>query len=129
MPATQACSCYAGTGAAKTKTVGSKGTRRKPKVHRQTFPSFFQLTQIRRRMLRPIVANVSCSSLSASVTCEHTNTALSSTCLQLIGGSRKLGEPGSKNPGTLVMRTSILWLQSFLPLRYLALSHNHEHNN
>jgi hypothetical protein len=28
-----------------------------------------------------------------------------------------------------VMRTSILWLQSFLPLRYLALSHDHEHNN
>jgi hypothetical protein len=28
-----------------------------------------------------------------------------------------------------VMRTSILRLQSFLPLRYLALSHDHEHNN
>jgi hypothetical protein len=28
-----------------------------------------------------------------------------------------------------VMRTSILWLQSFPPLRYLALSHDHEHNN
>jgi hypothetical protein len=27
------------------------------------------------------------------------------------------------------MRTSILRLQSFLPLRYLALSHNHKHNN
>jgi hypothetical protein len=29
----------------------------------------------------------------------------------------------------LVMRTSILQLQSFLPLRYLTLSHDHEHNN
>jgi hypothetical protein len=28
-----------------------------------------------------------------------------------------------------VMRTSILRLHSFLPLRYLALSHDHEHNN
>jgi hypothetical protein len=28
-----------------------------------------------------------------------------------------------------MMRTSILWLQSFLPLRYLVLSHDHEHNN
>jgi hypothetical protein len=28
-----------------------------------------------------------------------------------------------------VMRTSILQLQSFLLLRYLALSHDHEHNN
>jgi hypothetical protein len=28
-----------------------------------------------------------------------------------------------------VMRTSILCLQSFLPLRYLVLSHDHEHNN
>jgi hypothetical protein len=28
-----------------------------------------------------------------------------------------------------VMRTSILWLQSFLSLRYLALSHDHEYNN
>jgi hypothetical protein len=28
-----------------------------------------------------------------------------------------------------MMRTSILRLQSFLPLRYLALSHDHEHNN
>jgi hypothetical protein len=28
-----------------------------------------------------------------------------------------------------VMRTSILQLQSFLPLRYLALSRDHEHNN
>jgi hypothetical protein len=28
-----------------------------------------------------------------------------------------------------MMRTSILLLQSFLPLRYLALSHDHEHNN
>jgi hypothetical protein len=28
-----------------------------------------------------------------------------------------------------MMSTSILWLQSFLPLRYLTLSHNHEHNN
>jgi hypothetical protein len=29
----------------------------------------------------------------------------------------------------LLMRTSILWLQLFLPLRYLALSLDHEHNN
>jgi hypothetical protein len=28
-----------------------------------------------------------------------------------------------------VMRTSILRLQSFFPLRYLALSHDHKHNN
>jgi hypothetical protein len=28
-----------------------------------------------------------------------------------------------------LMRASILRLQSFLPLRYLVLSHNHEHNN
>jgi hypothetical protein len=28
-----------------------------------------------------------------------------------------------------MMRTSLLWLQSFLLLRYLALSHDHEHNN
>jgi hypothetical protein len=28
-----------------------------------------------------------------------------------------------------MMRTSILQLQSFLPLRYLTLSHDHEHNN
>jgi hypothetical protein len=28
-----------------------------------------------------------------------------------------------------MMRTSILRLQSFLLLRYLALSHDHEHNN
>jgi hypothetical protein len=28
-----------------------------------------------------------------------------------------------------LMRTSILRLQSFLSLRYLALSHDHEHNN
>jgi hypothetical protein len=28
-----------------------------------------------------------------------------------------------------LMRTSILQLQSFLPLRYLALSHDHEHDN
>jgi hypothetical protein len=31
--------------------------------------------------------------------------------------------------GGRMMRTSILQLQSFLPLRYLALSHDHEHNN
>jgi hypothetical protein len=31
--------------------------------------------------------------------------------------------------GNIMMRTSILWLQSFLPLRYLALTHDHEHNN
>jgi hypothetical protein len=34
---------------------------------------------------------------------------------------------GNRHHG--LMRTSILWLQSFLPLRYLALSHDHEHNN
>jgi hypothetical protein len=28
-----------------------------------------------------------------------------------------------------MMRTSIHQLQSFLPLRYLTLSHDHEHNN
>jgi hypothetical protein len=28
-----------------------------------------------------------------------------------------------------MMRTSILRLQSFLSLRYLALSHDHKHNN
>ena len=28
-----------------------------------------------------------------------------------------------------MMRTSILRIQSFLPLRYLVLSHDHEHNN
>jgi hypothetical protein len=28
-----------------------------------------------------------------------------------------------------MMRTSILRLQLFFPLRYLALSHDHEHNN
>jgi hypothetical protein len=32
-------------------------------------------------------------------------------------------------PNHILMRTSILRLQSFLPLRYLALSHDHEHNN
>jgi hypothetical protein len=31
--------------------------------------------------------------------------------------------------GGRMMRTSILRLQSFLLLRYLALSHDHEHNN
>jgi hypothetical protein len=34
----------------------------------------------------------------------------------------------SKSPRRL-MRTSILQLQSFLPLTYVALSHDHEHNN
>jgi hypothetical protein len=28
-----------------------------------------------------------------------------------------------------VMKTSILWIQSFFLLRYLTLSHHHEHNN
>jgi hypothetical protein len=32
-------------------------------------------------------------------------------------------------PRDMLMRTSILRLQSFLPLTYLALSHDHEHNN
>jgi hypothetical protein len=35
----------------------------------------------------------------------------------------------NQNIALKVMRTSILQLQSFLPLRYLALSHDHEHNN
>jgi hypothetical protein len=46
-----------------------------------------------------------------------------------------LGEEDEKPSRTTLiqegrmMRTSILWLQSFLPLKYLALSHDHEHNN
>jgi hypothetical protein len=35
---------------------------------------------------------------------------------------------GRKSP-QLLMRTSILHLQLFLPLRYLTLLHDHEHNN
>jgi hypothetical protein len=53
-------------------------------------------------MFQPTKANVSCSSLSASVTCEHANAALSYICLQSIGGSKKLGEPGRSNPGAPV---------------------------
>jgi hypothetical protein len=29
----------------------------------------------------------------------------------------------------VLIRTSILWLQSFLSLRYLVLSYDHKHNN
>jgi hypothetical protein len=35
----------------------------------------------------------------------------------------------SMQEGGGMMRTSILHLHSFLPLRYLALSHDHKHNN
>jgi hypothetical protein len=51
------------------------------------------------------------------------------------GGRRKLsgGDPchagREKKIVEGVMRTSILQLQSFLLLRYLSLSHDHEHNN
>jgi hypothetical protein len=44
----------------------------------------FQLTE----------SKVSCNSLSEFVTCEHANSALSSTCLQLIGGGGRPGHPG-----------------------------------
>jgi hypothetical protein len=47
----------------------------------QTFPSFSQTNLNRRRMFWPTEANVSCSSFSASVTCEHASTVLSSTYL------------------------------------------------
>jgi hypothetical protein len=79
---------------------GSKGTQRKPEAHNQTFLSFLKLTQIRCRMSRPTEANVSCSSLSASVTCEHANTTLSSTYLQSIGRGGKPREPGSSDSDT-----------------------------
>jgi hypothetical protein len=43
------------------------------------------------------------------------------------GTASSLTTPPTSSP--IVMRTSILWLQSFLLLRYLALSYDHEHNN
>jgi hypothetical protein len=66
----------------------------------QTFLSFFKLTQIERRMSRPIEANVSCNSLSASVTCEHVNVVLSFTCLQSIGEGKKPGATSRSSPDT-----------------------------
>jgi hypothetical protein len=50
----------------------------------------FQLTE----------ANVSCNSLSTSMTYEHMSIVLSSTYIQLIGGGRKVGEPDRRNPNT-----------------------------
>jgi hypothetical protein len=96
----QARLCYLGAGAVETKKGGSKGIRRKPMAHRQTFPSFFKLTRIRCRISQPTEANVSCSILAASVTNEHTNAAFCSTCHQSIGGSGEPGELGRSNPGT-----------------------------
>jgi hypothetical protein len=48
-----------------------------------------------------------------------------------IGGRKIMDDDGisTYTPEEFMMRTSILRLQTFLPLRYLALSHDHEHNN
>jgi hypothetical protein len=70
-------------------------------VHKPTFPSlFFKLTQIGCRMFWSTEANVSRSNLSVMATYEHANFALSSTCLQSIGGGRQQGETGRSSPAT-----------------------------
>jgi hypothetical protein len=86
--------------AAEAKIGGSKGTRRKPDAHRQTFLSFFKLSQIGRRMSQPTEGNVSCHNLSALATYEHVNAALSSTCHLSIGGGEKPREPDRSNLDT-----------------------------
>jgi hypothetical protein len=45
------------------------------------------------------------------------------------GGSTHRSGADSGMSAPAMMRTSILRLQSFLLLRYLAQSHDHEHNN
>jgi hypothetical protein len=47
----------------------------------QVFLTFSKLTQIGRRMFRPIEASISCNNLSAVMTYEHVNSALSSSRL------------------------------------------------
>jgi hypothetical protein len=49
-------------------------------------------------MFRSTEANISCSNLSIAVTCEHTDSASSPTCLQSIGTCRKPGEPSRSSP-------------------------------
>jgi hypothetical protein len=49
---------------------------------------------------------VSCNNLSATVNCENTDSASSSSCLQLIGGGEERREPGKYSldtPGLMVL--------------------------
>jgi hypothetical protein len=57
----------------------------------QTFLSFCKLTRIGRRMSWLTEANISCNNLFVTATCEHANSALSSTRIQSIGRGEKLG--------------------------------------
>jgi hypothetical protein len=100
LPTMEAHLRYPGIGIVETKEGGSKGTRRKPDVHKQTFLSLIKLTRIRCWMFRQIEANVSCCSLLTSMTCEHTSAALSPTCIQSIDGCGKPGEPDRSNLDT-----------------------------
>jgi hypothetical protein len=99
--------CNAGTSAlprdrsCRNKT--QEGMRMHERRHRRagSFSSLFRATRIRRRMFELTEVSVSCSNLSVVVTCEHTDSALSPTCLQSIGGGGKLGEHGRCSPNTL----------------------------
>jgi hypothetical protein len=60
-------------------------------------------------MLRWIEASVSCSNLFMVVTCEHADSASSSTRLQVMGGDeepRELGKYSSDTPGPKVHEDS-----------------------
>jgi hypothetical protein len=57
-------------------------------------------------MLQQTEANVSHSNLSTTVTCEHANSVLSSTCLQSIVGGGEPEEPLRGNPATAGPMTS-----------------------
>jgi hypothetical protein len=50
------------------------------------------------RMFQWTEASVSCNSFSTMVTCEHENSASSSTCLQSMGGNKEPREPYRCNP-------------------------------
>jgi hypothetical protein len=49
--------------------------------------------------------SVLCNNLSTATTREHTDSALSPTHLELMGGARKPGEPGKYSPGNTSIDT------------------------
>jgi hypothetical protein len=76
----------------------SEGSRR----HSGKLSFFFKLTRIGCKISRSTTANISHSSLPATVTCEHACSTLYSTCSQLTSGDIKPGEPDRSSSATPV---------------------------
>jgi hypothetical protein len=87
---------------------------------RARFSLFFKLTRIERRMFRLPEASVSCSNLFTVATCEHVDSASSTTRLQLISGGAKpdtprLAMPEDLGAGAVLPEASLLGTSMLAP--------------